>query len=203
MHKLFRGETIIEWVLRSFTNKILRLVCSGLRGQSRRFDPQELCQDVFVNIYRYPGSFRDDHPRSFRVWVAAITRNVIRRHLGRRTSHSIDDLPEGSQEPQDSRSGPLDRVFLAEEHQSLSGAWGIFLQHYLLAWKELSPRDQEALRLIEVEGFTYAEACDRMSVGMSNMKMIMFRARKRIRAHMTRNMAILDCWNETSGCQAG
>ena len=39
-----------------------------------------------------------------------------------------------------------------------------------------------ALELIEVQGLSYAEASTRMRVGLSNMKMILFRARQRIRA---------------------
>lgn len=157
----------------------------GLRG---RLDAQELCQDVFVNVYRYSSGFRDEQPRSFRVWVGAIARNVVRRHLGARRRLSIHDLPDGVSEPEDPRFGPSARVSIQEERQSIAQSWGILLLHYAAAWRKLSPRDQEALHLIEVEGLSYTEACERLSVGMSNMKMIMFRARKRIRAHIAAAM---------------
>jgi DNA-directed RNA polymerase specialized sigma24 family protein len=39
-----------------------------------------------------------------------------------------------------------------------------------------------ALELVELEGLSYAEAGARLHVGISNMKMIMFRARRRLRA---------------------
>ena len=42
--------------------------------------------------------------------------------------------------------------------------------------------------MVEVEGLTYDEAGERLKVGRSNMKMIMFRSRKRIRAHVSRAM---------------
>jgi DNA-directed RNA polymerase specialized sigma24 family protein len=61
-------------------------------------------------------------------------------------------------------------------------AWAILLLQYARAWEQLGPRDRLALELIEVQGCTYAEASARLGVGLSNMKMIMFRARRRIRA---------------------
>ena len=57
-----------------------------------------------------------------------------------------------------------------------------------LATQVLGERDRAALHMVEVEGLTYAEAGRRLGVGRSNMKMIMFRSRKRIRAHIQRAM---------------
>jgi len=180
----FRTELEFEALHEYAAAIVLQMIVRGLRGQGRRFDPLELRQDVFVNVYRYAGSFRDEHPRSFRGWVGAIARNVIRRQLSIKSCASIHDLPEGVSEPADSRFGPSTCASIEEERNSIARAWGIFLLHYLAAWEELSPRDREALHLIEVEGISYSEACKRLSVGMSNMKMIMFRARKRIRARI-------------------
>ncbi|MCB9913765.1 MAG: sigma-70 family RNA polymerase sigma factor [Planctomycetes bacterium] len=161
-----------------------RRVLMSLRGQGGRLDPVELCQDVFVNVYRYASSFRDDHGSSFRAWSQAICRNLVRRHLGARRAPSWQALPEGVGEPADLRVGPAACASLQEERASLTRAHGLLLQFYAAAFEELSPRDREALTLVEVEGKSYAEACELLGVGMSNMKMIMFRARKRIRARL-------------------
>jgi RNA polymerase sigma factor (sigma-70 family) len=183
-----RGEEEFTALYHYAGRNVLRCILSCMGGQGARLDPQELRQDVFVNIYSYAGGFRDEQPRSFRVWSGAIARNVVRRQLGLRRRLSIHDLPEGVCEPVDPRFGPSARASIREERTAIAQSWGILLLHYAAAWKELSPRDQKALELIEVEGLSYSEACERLSVGMSNMKMIMFRARKRIRARIAAAM---------------
>jgi RNA polymerase sigma-70 factor (ECF subfamily) len=149
------------------------------RDGGRRWDPDEILQDTFVSIYRYASGFRDEYGRSFRIWSRTIARNLDRR---RRATRSLQALPEGHAEPADARHGPEHLLLVAEERRSLAGAWLIVLGQYANAYQSLSTRDRLALDLIEVQGLTYAQACRRLNVGMSNMKMIMFRARKRIRA---------------------
>ena len=47
------------------------------------------------------------------------------------------------------------------------------------------------MTLVEVDGLTYKEAGDALGVRASNMKMILFRARKRLVNHMRRSMGVL------------
>ena len=145
-------------------------------------DPLELVQDTFVNIYRYAGSFRDEHKKSFRVWSRTIAHNLRRRSRMRDGRTSLQALPRGLQEPADLRSDPADALVQSEERRALIGAWMIVLGQYAAAWEKLGPRDRRALDLIEVQGLSYAEAGAHLHVGLSNMKMIMFRARRRVRA---------------------
>ena len=80
----------------------------------------------------------------------------------------------------------------AEEQRALRDAWWIFVSHYLAAFEQLGDRDRRALELVELEERTYKECCALLGVGMSNMKMIMFRARKRIRARMLASMGVAE-----------
>lgn len=168
-------------------------VARQLAGNRGRLDPKEVCQDVFVNVYRYSSGFRDEQPRSFRVWSGTIARNAIRRRYAQPAGLSFQDMPDGVSEPADTRRTPVAEMLVKEERSQISGAWGVLLLQYLAAFQLLSKRDQEALHIIEVEGLTYAEGCERLGVGMSNMKMIMFRARRRLRMHMAAAMANAIC----------
>jgi DNA-directed RNA polymerase specialized sigma24 family protein len=56
----------------------------------------------------------------------------------------------------------------------------LLLAAYSEAYAELSERDRRAMQLVEVEERTYRDACVLLGVGLSNMKMILFRARKRL-----------------------
>jgi RNA polymerase sigma factor (sigma-70 family) len=162
------------------------------RGEPVRVDPSELLQDTFVNVYRYGAAFRDDTASSFRVWVRTIAGNVLRRattrgRLRRRGEVSLDDL-QGPGEPAARSLAPHGRWVQAEEQRELCESWSIFLAHYARAYEGLSPRDRCALHLVEVDGLSYSEACQRLLVSSSNMKMIMLRARRRLIAAMRRGM---------------
>jgi RNA polymerase sigma factor (sigma-70 family) len=156
------------------------------RGKSQT-DPLELLQDTFVNVYRYSRRFRNDSDSSFRVWVRTIAANAMKRALKQAPRARGHDLPV-SAEPVDLRPGPARCFQIQEERRALARSWLLFLEHYSRAYDALGPRDREALRLIEVEAVSYAEAARRLEVGSSNMKMIMFRSRQRILRHMRRAM---------------
>lgn len=145
-------------------------------------DVEHFVQDTFVNVYRYAQSFRDEQPRSFRVWSRTIASNVLRRARMRRRALALEDFPVGLQEPSDERSDPSEHLVRSEEGRALAAAWMILLLQYAEAARQLAPRDREALDLIEVQGLSYADASARLGVRLSNMKMILFRARRRIRA---------------------
>lgn len=184
------GEESFEALYRFTEPVIRRWVQATLGDRGRRADPHEFVQDAFVNIYRYAGSFRDEHPGSFRSWAQAISRNVVRRAFLRPRGTSLEDLPRGLDEPADQRVGPLEQLSGKEQGGRMARALVILLAHYSAAYAQLSPRDRLALHLVEIEGLSYGEAGTRLRVGMSNMKMIMFRARRRVRGHMNRAMGI-------------
>ena len=158
-------------------------------------DPDELLHETFVNIFRYCGGFRDERSGSFRVWSRRIATNVVRRAALRRFPGVATvrlDPPSGgrTQEPADTRCGPSEELSRVEEDRDLARAWILLLSFYADAFSSLRAREQRALELIEIEGCSYVEAAGRLGVGASNMKMIVFRARKRIQAAMVRRMTV-------------
>ncbi|MBL8860248.1 MAG: RNA polymerase sigma factor [Planctomycetes bacterium] len=158
---------------------------AGLLGTRRSdTDPAEVLQDTFVNIYRYAGSFRDEDAKSFRVWSRTIAGNLVRRARHRQRVRPLADLPEGTAEPIDRRDSPADAMVHDEDARTTGRAWMIVLLQYAAAYERLSQRDRVALDLVEVQGLSYAEAGARLKVGLSNMKMIMFRSRRRIRSQI-------------------
>lgn len=187
---LFRdeGDEGAFAALYEFTRARLLAWITSLTGSKRGApDPLEILQDAYVNIYRYARSFRDEEPRSFRVWSRTIVGNLVRRARQGPRTRSLDAFPEGGEEPADPRVDPADALVRAEDEHAAVGAWTIVLLQYAAAYEHLSARDRRALELIEVQGLSYAEAGGHLGVGLSNMKMIMFRSRRRIRAMMAKN----------------
>jgi RNA polymerase sigma factor (sigma-70 family) len=164
-------ESLLDWI-------------SGLLHARCAADPLEILQDTFVNIYRYAASFRDEQPRSFRVWSRTIAGNLVRRRSRRSREPSWHSLPAGVHEPVDQRQGPPGLLLCDEQTRCVLGAWMIVLSQYASAYRQLCARDRMALDLIEVQGLSYSQAGARLCVGLSNMKMIMFRARRRLRARI-------------------
>lgn len=168
---------------------LLLWIASLASGRGAGVEPAELLQDTFVNVYRYAQSFRDQGPRSFRVWSRTIAGNLVRRSRFERR-RSLQDLPEGLQEPSDRRSGPAAELLEAEDQRILRHAWLLLLTRYAAAYDQLSDRDRAALHLVEVEELSYQDACRRLRVGLSNLKMILFRARRRIRAAISADFGL-------------
>lgn len=181
-----RDEGSFQALYEASSPRLLTWIASLLGGRRREIDPLEVLQDAYVNIYRYAQSFRDEEVKSFRVWSRTIVGNLIRRSRMTSAVRSIDALPEGSAEPLDRRASPAESLAQAEATRLVARGWMIVLLQYAAAFAELGPRDRLALELVEVDGLSYAEAGRRLKVGMSNMKMIMFRSRRRIRDQIAR-----------------
>lgn len=163
-----------------------------LAEQRARLDPVELLQDTFVNVYRYARGFRSEHGGSFRVWVRTIAANVVRRARSvaarlRFVSSEHDLLFAVESE----HRSPQSRVMDGEETRGLRDAYVILLQHYLAAYEQLSERDRRALELVELDGLSYAQVCEVLNVGHSNMKMIMLRARRRLLQRMALSLGAM------------
>jgi RNA polymerase sigma factor (sigma-70 family) len=170
--------------------RLLVWIASLIGPRRREPDPLEVLQDAFVNIYRYAGTFRDEDVRSFRVWSRTIAGNLVRRARQPRIARSLDALPEGVGEPVDTGASPAEELVRGEDARAMARAWLIVLLQYAAAYEKLSTRDRLALDMIEVQGLSYAEAGKRLRVGVSNMKMIMFRSRRRIRAIISQRLSM-------------
>lgn len=193
---LFRDEPTEAHfeALYAFTQgPLLAWISSSLFRRGSAADPTEVLQDTYVNLYRYARTFRDERAQSFRVWSRTIAANLVRRSRRETARPSLQALPEGLQEPADRTAfGPSVQAMMGEERVATVRAYQLLLRHYHAAFAALSPRDREALELVEVEGKSYAEACEILQVGMSNMKMIMFRARRRLRDRLLKSLGLED-----------
>lgn len=172
-------ECLAQWASPHLTNRIR----ARLRGLGRLCEPQEVLQDVLVNIYRYPQHFLASRAGAFAAWSTTIVDNAIRRRL-RRTRRALDITlhePEWMAERADASVREPDVA--AQDHEACAAtvaAFQLLLHAYLQAFATLSPREQHVLQQVEVEGVRYAELGARLAIRAEAIKMIVFRARKRI-----------------------
>ncbi len=186
-----RSAEAFEALYRCSRAPLLSTIVHLCAHRGLRLDPAELLQDTLVNVYRYAGGFDETSAAGFRGWARAIATNVVRRASMRSRTLALSALPEGLDEPLDRRAGPALVVSSDEQSAGLRRAWILLLLHYAHGFEKLCARDRSALDLIEVQGLSYGEAGRILRVGRSNMKMIMFRSRRRLRDHMRRAMSVL------------
>lgn len=164
--------------------RFLSVVRSKLKRYGCLSDPQDILQDVYLSIYRYPRSFRTEHKNSFRNWSHSIIRNAIFKHLGK-----IRMLPpffelDGEYPDDPGRSSPLRAAILEENRREARGIFNLSLCLYLHIYNtRLNAREKTALHKVEVENMTYKAAAAAMEIKLENFKMVVCRARKKIFHH--------------------
>jgi RNA polymerase sigma-70 factor (ECF subfamily) len=168
---------------------LLIQVASRLRRYGSKADPRDVLQEVFFNVYRYPHRFNAEREDAFRVWSAMIVRNTVLKHLrslgrGGRTELAIEDMVS---EPQAaSSSSPLAGVVETESRRECAQVYLTYLHLYLRFYSMLSERERKALHLVEVEEVSYRGAADQLGIRLENLKMVIFRARRKIHRSMRR-----------------
>jgi len=175
---------------------ILRLVYHHLRRSFFAVDAHDVMQEVFFNIYRYPAKFDSTKAAAFRNWAHSIVRNTALKYARRAQRNHVVSLTGGedrdgsrlpSLEPEDEQGrSPLEDAQLHEENRELTSAWLLYLHFYQEAYRCLTPREKRALYLVEVDGMAYKDAAAKLDVRVENLKMRIFRARRKIFTIMKR-----------------
>ena len=177
----------------------LRSIYNYLRSPNSSVDAADVLQEVFFNIYRYPYKFKPDRNTAFRNWTGAIIRNTAIQ-FGRKSKRDRDRGIASF--PRDENTGgslvvevadaealsPLETSSQREEVADLTRAWVVYLHYYLQAVQCLTPREKRALHLVEVQGLAYSDAAKKLDTQKVNLKMIIFRARRKIFSIMRRRM---------------
>lgn len=167
---------------------LLVQVAGRLRRYASKADPHDVLQEVFFNIYRYPHRFNAEREDAFRVWSAMIVRNTVLKHLrslgrGGRAEVPFEDL---SEQPEVQVHNPLSGAIEHESRLECTRVYVTYLHLYLRFYAMLSERERRALLLVEVREKSYREAADELEIKLENLKMVIFRARRKIHRSMRR-----------------
>jgi RNA polymerase sigma-70 factor (ECF subfamily) len=167
---------------------LLVQVAGRLRRYASKADPRDVLQEVFFNIYRYPHRFNAEREDAFRVWSAMIVRNTVLKHLralgrGGRSEVPLEDL---SEQPEIQSQSPLTGAIERESKSECARVYIVYLHLYLRFYSMLSERERAALHLVEVEESSYRQAAEELGIKLENLKMVIFRARRKIHRSMRR-----------------
>lgn len=159
-----------------------------------RIDANDVLQNAFVNILRYPHRFDASRADAFRNWGHSIVRNTlftsIRTTQQRKEQYVIDDafLPEADEKTPAPELVAQDHEFAETIHHARL----LYLALYLAHFERLSEKEQRALTLVEVEDASYRSAATEFGICVANFKMVVFRARRRIQRGMAESLAALE-----------
>jgi hypothetical protein len=98
-------------------------------------------------------------------------------------------LDDEIQQPEDPRARSPERAACEAESASLvNHAYLLYLNLYLMHFQRLSAKEQRALQMVEVEGISYRDAAAALSIRLENLKMVIFRGRRKIYRGMERSL---------------
>jgi RNA polymerase sigma factor (sigma-70 family) len=171
----------------------LQAIQAKLRRSHHHIDAQDVLQEVFLNIYRYPHRFHPDRADAFRGWGHRIVRNTLLKFLkGQNRLASVQNLDEEVVQPEDLQTRRPDRAASeAESAEVVNRAFVLYLQLYLQHFARLSAKERRALTMVEVEGVSYKDAAADLGIRLENLKMVIFRGRRKIFRGMELSLSAL------------
>ena len=148
-----------------------RMYSVAIRMCGNREDAQDCVQDAMLRIYRALDRFKGQS--SFSTWVYRITMNTCLDELRRRkvrASTSLDTLLESGWSPTDESDTPERHAIDSERRRALSSAI------------QSLPEDmRSAIVLREMQGLSYEEISDVLSVNVGTIKSRISRGREKLR----------------------
>lgn len=164
------NERAFEALVVKYQRRIARHVARYVRSLA---DVEDVVQETFIRAYRGLQSFRGDS--AFYSWLYRIATNVALNSLKRSPAYELlgDDAPEDRAdafEPSVSDGENPEHILMASQ---LADA----VQRGL---SRLKPDLVDALMLFEVEGKSYSEIAEMLSVPIGTVRTRIFRAREEL-----------------------
>jgi RNA polymerase sigma-70 factor (ECF subfamily) len=155
---------------RRHVGAVRRALADNVRDRERR---EDLAQETFTRALAKLATLRDG--ARFRPWVLQIARNAAIDDLRARSQVRLEPIEDESE----LAASNDDRPALVAEAQSLAFA-------IEASMATLSARDAAALSMVAHHGFGPAEVAAALDVSYGNAKVVLHRARSRLRAALGR-----------------
>jgi RNA polymerase sigma factor (sigma-70 family) len=171
-----RDEAAFESLLDRFYSPMLRLASAYVRS---RDEAEEVVQDTWLAVLA--GIDRFERRSSLKTWIFRILVNRARTRA-RREARSVPlsslqpaaAVPDGASplwvDSTPGRGAPDEQLLAAELRGRIDAAIG-----------SLPARQQEVISLRDVHGWTAAEVCELLEISDANQRILLHRARVRVR----------------------
>ena len=148
-------------------HQLFRMAC---RYTSDSDLADDIVQEVFIKCWKHREKL--NQVSNLKAWCISVTKNLSIDKI-RSKHHGHEDI-EGQYQMASTQIGP-DRNSILKDQVA---------QVYRLM-DQLPEQQKDVIRLRDVEGYTYEEIADALSLSMSQVKVKLHRARKYIRTKMT------------------
>jgi RNA polymerase sigma factor (sigma-70 family) len=176
LHAAQRGDVAAFNTLVQAYQRQVYNVCYRTLGNAE--DAADATQDTFLSAFRSLKTFRGN-AGGFRGWLLRVAVNACYDQLRRRQRRPSDSLDAPGDAPDE--LGPAERLpdpSAGPEQQALSGEVARQIEHAL---DRLAPEQRLAVVLCDIQGLSYEEAAQVMSVELGTVKSRLSRARANLR----------------------
>ncbi len=195
---LRRGdEAAFAGLVEELTPALTRLALAHVPS---RAIAEEVVQDTWVGVIR--GIDRFEGRSSLRTWIFQILLNNARTR-GKREKRTLPFSFFGRRDEEGRDEPAVDADRFQGRRGEDPGAWARPPQEWsspderlaseatrealLAAIAELPPRQREVLTLRDIQGYTAAEACNALDLTETNQRVLLHRARSKVRAALERH----------------
>ena len=172
-----------EKLVKSHERLVAHIVYRMIRTER---DREDICQDIFIKVYRNLASFQFKSRLS--TWIATIAFNTCKNHLDKRQMLLNGDLEPGRESTNDVRSdleNPVDSAVRSDTAEHVRKQVENLPLHY-----------RTAVTLYHLEDMSYREISDIMNVPEGTVKSYLFRARRLLKDRLTAKYKPEELWKE-------
>jgi RNA polymerase sigma factor (sigma-70 family) len=148
-------------------------------------DRRDICQDVFVKVYRNIVGFRFEAKLS--TWISRIAYNTCLNHLQKKREELLGEALPGTESPDDVPSEVSGPDTIATR-RDISGRLHAEIEELPVVYRTI-------LSLYHLEEMTYGEIGEIMDLPEGTVKSYLFRARKRLKRRLTSRYTEEDLWS--------
>lgn len=160
-------QALVEEHKRLVSHIVFRMV-------SNKEDREDNCQEVFLKVYQNLNNFRSESKLS--TWIAKIAYNTCLNYLEKRKLLLLDDLPFEKQSP-DSFLEDNQRTDKLTYEREIS----VFLQVEI---NKMPVHFRTILTLFHLDGMSYHQIGEALSLPEGTVKSYLFRARKLLKERL-------------------
>jgi len=170
-------KTLVEGHQRLVSHVVFRMISDGQ-------DREDVCQEVFMKVYRNLRRFRFESKLS--TWIARIAYNTCLTYLEAKRIPLADEETMDFEKPVDVRHGSFapDRLF---ESRDLADRIKYEIEG-------LPVHFRTALTLYHLDEMSYAEISDIMHMPENTIKSHMFRGRRMLKERLIAKYGVEDLW---------
>lgn len=159
-----------EILIKKYMKQAISFACQYVRDS---YAAEDIVQESFADIYMQ--RFEFDQRYKFSTYLFAIIKNKARNYLKRNREIVVSDFAEETERP------VIERTFITEDTPETVYFQKAELQEVHEAIKKLKKEEQNILYLYAVEECSYKEIAVLLGQSVVQIKIKLFRARKKIR----------------------